>query len=498
MAHATTEGTSRYQLRMTKGGIPPDAYRSLGRTRLKASALGFGGYRIDEGIEDHEAALRFALAHGCNLIDTSTNYSDGGSEALIGKVMASVPREETILISKVGYVQGRNLEDANEKETKGDPYPDMVKFRDDCWHCIHPTFIETQLTGSLERLQQKTIDVYLLHNPEYFFTTAIEKGVASQEDLREEFYGRIRKAFEQLEKEVASGRITYYGVSSNTFGGMRDGAETISLTRLWEIAEAISSHHHFAVVQMPGNIFESEMARRKNSGTGDQTILEFAEAHDLAVLLNRPLNSILMQQLIRLADFSKGETGSSFPEQTGKVLALEEEFALRIAPYIQTAPNSTPSSQFFRWGRELSHPELTTLGVERWNDLKSAIVRPRLFFVVEQLNHFMVGDLGKIWQDWRDRYLKATDTLFQVLDGLSAAISQERSNTIHGRLNPLIPESLRDKPLSQKALAVLIHTKGVTAVLNGMRSLKYAQDSMEAMKIPAFEVPLSLYETLAE
>jgi uncharacterized protein len=498
MEHATKEGTRRYQVRLTSTGIPPTSYRLLGRTGLTTSTLGFGSYRIDEGIEDHETALRTALAQGCNLIDTSTNYSDGGSESLIGKVLASVDREEVIVVSKVGYVQGQNLELATEKESKGDPFPDMVKFREDCWHCLHPTFIEDQLTRSLERLQLDSLDVYLLHNPEYFFTLAAEKRISDLEGLRKDFYARIRLALQQLEKEVQAGRIRFYGVSSNTMAGATESAETVSLTRLWEIAQEITPDHHFAVVQMPGNLFEGDMVRRKNNGAGDQTVLEFAQKQDLAVLINRPLNSVSMQQLVRLADFKRDDNGPSFPEQMGKVLALEEEFAGSLALHIQTAPNSPSATQFFRWGRELSHPELTALGVERWNDLKSAVIRPRLFFVVEQLNQFMVGELRKVWEDWRDRYLKATDRLFKVIDGQSALVSQQRSETIHDRLNPLLPESLREKSLSQKALAVLMNTKGVTTVLNGMRTLKYTEDSLQAMQIPPFEVTAKLYVSLAE
>ena len=36
--------------------------------------------------------------------------------------------------------------------------------------------------------------------------------------------------------------------------------------------------------------------------TGTRTVLEFAREHDLAILINRPLNAYYREQLIRLAD----------------------------------------------------------------------------------------------------------------------------------------------------------------------------------------------------
>jgi len=78
-------------------------------------------------------------------------------------------REEVIVVSKIGYVQGQNLKQAEAREQAGRPYPDMVKYGEGIWHCIHPEYLADQLTLSLDRLGLATLDVCLLHNPEYFF-----------------------------------------------------------------------------------------------------------------------------------------------------------------------------------------------------------------------------------------------------------------------------------------------------------------------------------------
>jgi aryl-alcohol dehydrogenase-like predicted oxidoreductase len=73
----------------------------------------------------------------------------------------------------------------------------MVEYMDGCWHCVHPQFLADQLTRSLERLRLQTLDVCLLHNPEYFFTDAVQRGLRADElqAARSEFYRRIQAAF---------------------------------------------------------------------------------------------------------------------------------------------------------------------------------------------------------------------------------------------------------------------------------------------------------------
>ena len=165
-------------------GLPAHAVCALGRTNLRVSRLGFGCYRIDLAARDHAEALRLALRRSINLIDTSTNYGDGESEELVGRILqellaaGEIRREEIVVVSKAGYVQGRNLKLAQTREAAGRrPFAEMVKYMEGCWHCIHPEFLQDQITRSLSRLQLERLDVLLLHNPEYFLSHADRKSV---------------------------------------------------------------------------------------------------------------------------------------------------------------------------------------------------------------------------------------------------------------------------------------------------------------------------------
>lgn len=109
---ATPQGTGQYANRHQEL-----SYASLGATDLFVSAAGFGSYRIDASSPAHEEALLYALRSGVNLIDTSANYTDGGSERLIGRVLGKlaaageIERDQVVVVSKAGYLQGENYQD---------------------------------------------------------------------------------------------------------------------------------------------------------------------------------------------------------------------------------------------------------------------------------------------------------------------------------------------------------------------------------------------------
>jgi len=69
-------------------------FKKLGKTGLTTSICGFGCYRVDDAISEHHKALEYALENGINLIDTSSNYANGGSEKLVGNVIRKITLQE--------------------------------------------------------------------------------------------------------------------------------------------------------------------------------------------------------------------------------------------------------------------------------------------------------------------------------------------------------------------------------------------------------------------
>ena len=88
--------------------------RTLGRTGLAVSEIGFGAWGIGGRTAGHTSygdtddrvsleALRAALDAGINFFDTSSAYGNGHSEALIGEAFAGC-RDRVVMATKAGYV----------------------------------------------------------------------------------------------------------------------------------------------------------------------------------------------------------------------------------------------------------------------------------------------------------------------------------------------------------------------------------------------------------
>ena len=323
---ATVDGTGEYARR-----FPHLPYSPLGRAGLQVSAAGFGAYRVDSSVAEHRAALQSALLSGINLIDTSANYADGGSEKLIGEVLSeltdqgTVARDEVVVVSKGGYLQGSNYRRSQARKEAGQPFPELVEYAHDLEHCIHPDFLADQISGSLERLQAETIDCYLLHNPEYYLKYAEEQGM-NRTAARAGYLRRIESAFRHLETEAATGRIGWYGISSNTFVLPEDDYAFTSLAQVWELAEGISSAHRFAVIEFPCNLFETGAVTEVNQ-PGGSSLIELARDLGLGVLVNRPLNAIQGNNLIRLADnVYQGQAALSADAFRRQVAAIDPDW----------------------------------------------------------------------------------------------------------------------------------------------------------------------------
>ena len=500
---ATAAGTRRFAERHR--ARLPHGFGPLGETGLTVSRLGFGGYRVDDETPAHKAALVQALESGCNLVDTSTNYTDGGSERLVGETLrervaaGSVARDEVVVVTKVGYVQGANLELAEQREAEGEPFPEMVKYAPGVWHCIHPEFLRDQLARSRERLGLETIDVCLLHNPEYFLKDEHERSHGPLEKRREEFDARLRAAFAFLEKEVAAGRLGAYGVSSNTVTSPADDAEATSLERMLDAARAAAGAggHRFQVLQLPFNLVESGAVRERNQGADlSRTVLDTARAERIAVLVNRPLNAFAGSGLVRLADPPPVASPVEWDAQLARVDELEDEFRRTIAAHLQTSEGSLPPAQFFRWAEEMRGLDAHVRSLDHWDQLEQQRIVPRVSSVLDALDQGLDGALAGPWQDWRERYLPELRRLLGAARARAAERSAETARSVRAKVEPLLPER-RQETLSRLALWTLASTPGVSCVLVGMRRPAYVDDALAVLAWPPLEDAAAVYERAA-
>ena len=118
-------------------------YRTLGRTGLKVSLLsqGTGGpsqFGQKSGLlqAEQNRLIRRCLDFGINLFDTHESYGD--SEAILGRALEGVPRDDYILVTKWAYPRD------------GDPTAD-------------PEELTRSVERSLRRLNADHVDVLLFH-----------------------------------------------------------------------------------------------------------------------------------------------------------------------------------------------------------------------------------------------------------------------------------------------------------------------------------------------
>ena len=475
--------------------FPALLYKPLGKTGFTVSACGFGAYRVDYRVKEHFDSLEHAINSGINLVDTSANYSDGGSEILIGNVIGDmikqgkILREEIVIVSKGGYLQGKNLEAAQKMKEHGVGYKEITEYAEKIWHCIHPDFLKDQITLSLERLKLEAIDVYLLHNPEYFLDSPLAKDLELDE-LRHEYYKRIKRAFAYLEEEVKAGRISYYGISSNSFVKSSDDPVFTSLKSCVDAANEISEDNNFYVIELPLNLYEKGALLNKNQVGDSFNVLDYAYESELGVLVNRPLNALGADGLTRLADFPINEELSQLDEN--QIIAeinlldlMEDEF---LKDYIEilnlTEENKKAVNYFLKAGQLLKENWKSFGSIESFNDVKKQFLIPRVNFALTTL--VTSPNLTDEMKDKLDKIARQTNKLMSIMDSIYGLMANINLKELHVKLNTAVDsteaDSFMELSLSQKAVLFINSLKEVSCTLVGMRQNKYVDDVIGALK----------------
>lgn len=109
-------------------------YRTLGRTGVRVSAIGLGGFHIGE-VEDEAESIRIvhaAIDRGITFMDNCWDYHDGVSEERMGKALRGGYRERVFLMTKLDGRDGATAAaqlDESLKRLQTD-YIDLVQFHE--------------------------------------------------------------------------------------------------------------------------------------------------------------------------------------------------------------------------------------------------------------------------------------------------------------------------------------------------------------------------------
>lgn len=127
-------------------------YRTLGKTGLKVSEIGFGAWAIGGkrwGQQDDDESLQTlhaAIDSGVNFIDTAAGYGDGKSEQLIGKMLKS-RKEDIFVCTKTPPAAG--------------PWPPSPYCKAE--ERYSESYIRQNVEERLKNLDMDCVDILLLH-----------------------------------------------------------------------------------------------------------------------------------------------------------------------------------------------------------------------------------------------------------------------------------------------------------------------------------------------
>ncbi len=220
--------------------LPPGAtmpMRTLGRTGVKVSLLGLGGFHLGLPKEDQEAVriIHAAMDHGVTFLDNCWDYNGGKSEERMGLALAEPSRrQKAFLMTKL---DGRTRQSA-----------------------------EKQLEQSLRRLRTDHIDLVQVHE------------VIRMEDP-ERVFGP-GGAIEALVAAKKAGKLRFIG-----FTGHKDPA-----IHLHMLDTAAKHGFTFDTVQMPVNVMD---AHYKSFA---KNVIPRAREKEMGVLGMKPLGSGLILQ----------------------------------------------------------------------------------------------------------------------------------------------------------------------------------------------------------
>lgn len=177
--------------------------RSLGKTGVKVSMVGLGGYHLGNIATEQEsiALIRQAIDRGVTFMDNCWDYHNGKSEIWMGKALRDGYRDKVFLMSKI---DGQTRESAAR-----------------------------QIDESLQRLQTDHLDLMQLH-----------------EMIRPEDPARVFAAGGSVEALLAArqaGKIRFIG-----FTGHKDPAIHLAMLDM-----AAKHRVHFDAVQMPLNLMDA-------------------------------------------------------------------------------------------------------------------------------------------------------------------------------------------------------------------------------------------------
>ncbi|KAF8965010.1 hypothetical protein BGZ46_000669 [Entomortierella lignicola] len=486
---ATPDATAEF---LAKHPALPTA--TIPKRGLVLSKLGFGAYRVNDSQPAHRAALLKAIQAGVNVIDTSSHFGLGASETFIGNTLEDlfkqnqIKREQVVVVSKAGFIIPSTsfLSSVNEPFPPAtlENVPSYAKISESSYHSIHPNYLKSQITASLERLKLDKIDIFMLNNPERMLGDKHIPGGFSKVRL----YKEIAEAFAYLDQEVAGGRIGGYGICSNALH-MPTTEDHLSLKAIVKTRTDFGWNlDNFVAIQAPLNLFERELV---------------TDEFNIFVFTNRPLNAIAGGQIVTLENkgqHNRQETAAKLLDTLDlsfnslaqmeldiKDMIEEESIAMKFVwSEILSENLSRLSSNYFAAKHYLEREVLPAID----RDLKflhDSVTRDDNTSTLEIDGEFIDKDAVL---NWIDLYRKEATALTGDIASFCQLDSDKRNDELNlvlglicqGFVSDVGPNKVENigSPLSTKSIQYCTANPNIGCTLVGMRTADYVHDALVA------------------
>ncbi len=444
----------------------------------------FGMSTCRLGTRQHaQPLMEAAWQAGIRLFATATSYDDGFGEALLGELRGQFSEAPHVLVS-IGLIEGILYHQALEREQAGAPYPELVQLREGAWYCIHPSFLDEQLSQTRHRLGHAYRVSVLLQHPESFLQWASAQGLPQEEALRE-LLRRLEHAFAFLEQACRQGHITAYGLHSEALIPTGTTAPAISVAELVELAHAIAGpDHHFRLLSVPFNLFEPAAATEPV--VGDATLLEYALQQQLHVIAYRPLTARLNGRPVLLAEPPVERSGLVSVEHIRGQLREFVRTEVQLLRSLMELPLDGVQRDMVR--------ELLTLSLllqehwhefasyEDWIRIRTGYLSDRFHSIRSTIEPLLTEALRPYWETYAERFRQTLTDITR----LYAARAWERARRLRTVLEDVLRHPIPPVPLAQLALALLCSTEGVGTVVVASASAAHLAELavVENLKLP--------------
>ncbi len=236
------------------------------------------------------------------------------------------------------------------------------------------------------------------------------------------------------------------------------------------------------------NIIETGGMNILNQQNQTKTFLQLAGENNLGVLVNRPLNAISKNKLIRLADYPVTEDRNE-NEIFSLIDDLNKQESNLIEKYINYMGLSASEKKNVTDCISLSailksnYRKFDNPG--NFNEIKSTYLIPRANFAINEIGKSYPNDENVV-RALRN-FAVTTNILLDSIFSILAKNKNLDNEIFHKAIDKFANNEQQKLSLSQKAILLINSVPEVTTTLVGMKSPNYVDDVQKSIKSESIE-----------